>query len=42
LPSYLRSLTKQSGHFVRAVEKYEENQVAEYISRKAAKKRKKK
>jgi hypothetical protein len=42
LPSYLRSLTKQSGHFVDAVEKYETNRVAEYISRKAPKKGKKK
>src|SRR5277367_689253 len=33
LPPYLRSLTKQSGQFVRAVKKNEANQVAESISR---------
>jgi hypothetical protein len=42
LPPFLRSLTKQSGHFMDAVPKYEENRVAEFISRKASKKTKKK
>jgi hypothetical protein len=39
LPPYLRSLTKQSGHFMNAVEKYETNQVAELISRRVRKKK---
>jgi hypothetical protein len=44
LPSYLRSLTKQAGHFLRvsSIKEFEENQIAEFITRKAAKKRKKK
>jgi len=44
LPPYLRSLTKQKGHFLdaEAVRELEANQVAEFISRKAATKRKKK
>jgi hypothetical protein len=42
LPPYLRSLTKQTGHFVDAVERYEANRAAEVISRNVLKKRKKK
>jgi len=42
LPPYLRSLTKQIGHFVSAVERYEANRIAEVISREVPKKRKKK
>jgi len=42
LPPYLRSLTKQSGHFKRAVENTEANREAEPISRKVPKRRKKK
>jgi hypothetical protein len=41
LPPYLRSLTKQSGHFVSAVKKTEANREAEFISRKVPKRRKK-
>jgi len=43
LPSYLRSLTKQKGKFSRAERNKElkPNRVAEYISRKIAKKKKK-
>jgi len=42
LPPYLRSLTKQTGHFVSAVETHEANRIAEVISREVPKKRKKK
>src|SRR5258708_16176734 len=42
LPSYLRSLTKQKGKFVDAerVKEFKKNRVAEFISRKVPKKRK--
>jgi hypothetical protein len=43
LPPYLRSLTKQKGHFQKAVrDKSDEEKVAEFISRKLPKRRKKK
>jgi len=44
LPPYLRSLTKQTGHFlgVKSAKELEENQVAEFITRKATKKRQRK
>lgn len=44
LPPYLRTLTKQKGHFLGAdrVRELESNQVAEFISRKVVSKRKRK
>jgi hypothetical protein len=44
LPLYLRSLTKQKGHFLGAsrMRELETNRIAEYISRKAPTKRKRK
>jgi hypothetical protein len=43
LPSYLRSLTKQKGHFQEAVrDRSDEDKIAEFISRKLPKRRKKK
>ena len=44
LPPYLRSLTKQAGHFqgVKSTKELEENRDAEFITRRVAKKRKKK
>ena len=44
LPPYLRTLTKQKGHFLKAirVKELKENQVAEFVSRKVPKKRGKK
>jgi hypothetical protein len=43
LPSYLRSLTKQKGKFLDAerIKEFKKNRDAEFISRKVAKKRKK-
>ena len=44
LPSYLRSLTKQKGKFMDAerVKEFKKNRVAEFISRKAHRKGKRK
>jgi hypothetical protein len=40
LPSYLRSLTKQTGHFLRvsSIKEFEKNQNAEFITGKSTKK----